>query len=190
LIVWTQTVLLLQRGENQLLYALGNDQPQLEGENFVAPDASLIGRVRLKRGASVWFQSVLRGDNEWITIGKDSNIQDGSVLHTDIGAPLDIGANVTVGHNVTLHGCQVEGETLIGMGSIILNHAKIGKNTIIGANTLVAEGKEIPPGVLALGAPARVLRDLTAHELKLIALSARFYIENATRFSRDLESVG
>ncbi len=179
-----------EKGEIEVLYALGDDQPQLEGANFVAPDASLIGRIRLKRGASVWFQAVLRGDNEWITIGENSNVQDASVLHTDIGAPLDLGANVTVGHKVTLHGCQIASNALIGIGSIILNHAKIGENTIIGANTLVAEGKEIPPGVLALGAPARVQRDLTKDELELITMSAKVYAENAIRFKRDLETVG
>ena len=139
-----------------MIYALDGQRPELDDKvGFVAPDASLIGRVRLMAGASVWYQAVMRGDNEWITLGENSNIQDASVLHTDIGAPLDIGAGVTIGHKVILHGCQIGDKSLIGMGSTIMNHSKIGESTIIGANSFIAEGKEIPSGVLAYGSPAK-----------------------------------
>ncbi len=171
-----------------MLYALDGQCPVLEGENFVAPDASLIGRVRLKKEASVWFGVVARGDNEWITVGEKTNIQDLSMLHTDIGFPLDIGARVTVGHKVILHGCEIADEALIGMGSILMNGSKIGTNTIIGAGSLVGEGKEIPAGVLAFGSPAKVIRDLTDQEVRLIAASAAHYAENARRYLEKLSA--
>jgi len=152
------------------------------GENFVAPDASLIGRVRLEKNASVWFQAVLRGDNELIQVGENANIQDGSVLHTDMGAPLIVGEGVTVGHKVILHGCNIGAHSLVGMGSTIMNNARIGSGSIVGANSFVAEGKEIPEGVLALGAPARVMRDLSDIERQMIRASAMAYVENGRRF--------
>ena len=170
-----------------MLYKLDGISPRIDGEDiFVAPNASLIGKVHLKNGANIWFNSVLRGDNEWITIGENSNVQDGSVFHTDIGAPLTIGKCVTIGHKVILHGCRVDDNVLIGMGSTILNHTKIGANSIIGANSFIAEGKEIPEGVLALGSPARVKRDLTSEELDLIRMSAMHYVENGKRFFKGL----
>lgn len=168
-------------------YKLEGQEPKLEGSNFVAPDATLIGRVRLKDGSSIWFQTVARGDNEWITVGQNSNIQDLSMLHTDIGFPLDIGANVTVGHRVVLHGCTIADDVLVGMGSIIMNGAKVGRNTIIGAGSLIGEGKEIPEGVLAFGTPAKVKRDLTEGELNLIQDSAVHYHENAQRYLKGLK---
>ncbi len=174
-----------------MLYALDGQAPEIDkGAGFVAPDAALIGRVRLAAGASVWFGSVLRGDMEWITIGENSNIQDGSVLHTDAGAPLEIGANVTVGHKVVLHGCKLADRALIGIGSIVLNRAKIGSYSILGANSFVAEGKEIPEGVLALGSPARVLRDLTPEEIEMIDASAAHYVQNSQRFAASLKKIG
>jgi len=173
-----------------MLYELYGISPKVEGKDiFVAPDASLIGKVHLKTGANIWFNSVLRGDNEWITIGENSNVQDGSVFHTDIGAPLTLGREVTIGHNVILHGCLISDYVLVGMGSTILNHTKIGENTIIGANSFIAEGKEIPPGVLALGSPARVKRDLTKEELILIKKSSEQYVENGKRFLKGLVKV-
>lgn len=170
-----------------MLYEIDGARPEVHDEGcFVAPSADLIGRVRLLARASVWFGAVLRGDNEWIELGEAANVQDGSVLHTDPGAPLTLGANVTVGHKVMLHGCTVADSVLIGMGSTILNGAKIGANTIIGANSLVTEGKEMPSGVLALGAPARVARELKDAEIKLIAASAEHYAHNARRYGAGL----
>ncbi len=170
-----------------MIYSLDGQKPELQEGSFAAPDASLIGKVRLERGASIWFQSVARGDNEWITIGEDSNIQDLSMMHTDIGFPLNLGKRVTVGHKVILHGCTVADESLIGMGSTIMNGAKIDSHSIIGAGSLVGEGKEIPAGVLAFGSPVRVIRDLTADEIKLILASAEHYAENAKRYLKGLE---
>lgn len=152
----------------------------------MAPDATLIGHVRLDARASIWFKAILRGDNELIHIGAGSNIQDGSVLHTDIGAPLTVEEGVTVGHRVCLHGCYIKKSSLIGMGSTILNHSVIGSHTIIGANSLVPEGKMIPDGVLALGAPCKVIRDLTADEIRLIEASAKHYEDNAARYNQGL----
>lgn len=172
-----------------MIYELGGEHPEIAADAWVTPDANVIGRVRLLAAASVWFGSVLRGDTEWITIGAGSNIQDMSVLHTDVGAELVVGDGVTVGHRVTLHGCRVGDNALIGMGSIILNHAVIGENSIIGAGSLVTEGKEIPPGVLALGTPAKVVRDLSDEERALISASARHYQANAERFRAELREI-
>lgn len=170
-----------------MLYSLGGDNPKLDGGNFVAPSADLIGKIHLLKNANVWFGSVLRGDNEWITIGENSNVQDGSVFHTDMGFPLTLGKNVTIGHNVILHGCTIGNNVLIGMGSTILNGTTIADNTIIGANSFIGEGKEVPSGVLMLGAPARVKRDLTKEEFDLIEMSAHHYVENGHRFMADLK---
>jgi len=170
-----------------MLYSLDGERPALAGGNFVAPDAALVGRVRLAKDASIWFGVVARGDNEWITLGEKTNIQDLSMLHTDIGFPLDIGRRVTVGHKVILHGCTIADDALVGMGSIVLNGARIGSNTIIGAGSLVGEGKEIPNGVLAFGQPARVIRDLRKEEINLIAASAEHYAENAGRYLKGLK---
>ncbi len=172
-----------------MLFSFEGNIPQLDGDNFVAPDASLIGKVQLMRGASVWFNAVLRGDNELISIGKNSNVQDGTICHTDMGAPLSLGEGVTVGHNVILHGCQVGDHVLVGMGSTVMNHVKIGKNTIIGAGSVLTEGKEFPEGVLVLGAPARVIRELSQEEMSLIRLSADTYVKNSERFLTSLEEV-
>lgn len=170
-------------------YSLGKISPQISSAGtFVAPDATLIGNVRVDERASIWFKAVLRGDNERIHIGVGSNIQDASVLHTDEGAPLTVEAGVTVGHMVCLHGCHIKQSSLIGMGSTVLNHSVIGMHTIIGANSLVPEGKIIPDGVLALGSPCKVIRDLTADEIKLIEASALHYAENAERYNSDLKT--
>src|SRR5580704_8636209 len=144
-------------------YRLGDREPTLppEGEYWIAPNAVVVGNVILKRNASVWFGAVLRGDNDPIVVGENSNVQDNAVLHTDVGQPLIIGANVTVGHMVMLHGCQIGDGSLIGIGSIVLNGAKIGRNCIIGASSLITEGKEIPDNSLVMGSPGKVVRTLT-----------------------------
>jgi carbonic anhydrase/acetyltransferase-like protein (isoleucine patch superfamily) len=173
------------------LYALGDARPDLpaDGDYWIAPNASVIGRVRLARGASIWFGAVVRGDNEWISIGENTNIQDGSVLHSDDGVPLTIGANVTVGHAVVLHGASVADNCLIGMSATLLNRCRIGAYSIVAAHALIPEGKEYPERSLILGAPARVARTLTDSEAAMLPLSAHHYVENARRFRRDLTRV-
>lgn len=166
------------------LYTLDGVAPRLPGPGhyFVAPGAHLIGRVALGEDANVWFNCVLRGDNEWITIGARTNIQDNSVLHTDMGFPLTIGADCTIGHNVILHGCTIGEGTLIGMGATILNGAKIGRNCLVGANALVTEGKEFPDNSLIVGAPAKVTRELGADSREKFLESAKHYVENGHRY--------
>lgn len=173
-----------------MYYELDGVAPQLADNSvWVAPSAAVIGNVHLAARSSVWFNVTARGDNDPITIGEDTNVQDNSVLHTDIGAPLTLGKGVTVGHKVMLHGCTVGDNTLIGMGSTILNHAKIGANSIVGANSLITEGKEFPDGVLIVGSPARVVRELKPEQLELIKMSAKIYVDNAARFERGLKLV-
>jgi len=170
-----------------VIYRLGDRVPVFEGDgHFVADNATLVGSVRLGDKASVWFNCVLRGDNDWLVVGARSNIQDGSVLHTDPGLELVVGAGVTIGHKVMLHGCTIGDNSLVGIGSTILNRARIGSNCVVGAHALVTEGKEFPDGSLILGAPARVVRDLDAAEIALIRKSAEIYVDNAARFSSDL----
>ena len=174
-----------------MLYALGEDAPQLEDESvWVATSADVMGKVRLAAGVSVWFQCVMRGDNEQMVIGEDSNIQDGSICHSDYGAPLTVGREVTVGHGVTLHGCTIEDGCLIGMGATILNKAVIREGSIVGAGALVTEGKSFEPGMLIVGSPARAVRALTDEEKAFIRLSAKHYRENATKFRSQLKPVG
>lgn len=173
-----------------MMYRLGERVPVLEGEgHFVAGSADVIGHVRLQDKSSVWFNAVIRGDNECITIGPESNVQDGAVLHTDPGCPLTIGRGVTVGHQVVLHGCTIGDNSLIGIGSVILNGASIGKNCVVGAQALVTEGKEFPDGSLILGSPAKVARSLEAAEIEKLALSAAIYVKNAARFSGNCEAL-
>ena len=170
-----------------MIYHLGERCPLLEGnDQFIAPDAAVIGHVRLHTQASVWFGCVLRGDNDWIEVGERSNVQDGSVLHTDMGFPLTIGRNVTIGHKVMLHGCTIESDSLIGIGSVVLNGAVIASNCIVGAGALVTEGKTFPEGSLILGSPAKVVRELTAAEIAMIGHSADHYVDNATRYAETL----
>ncbi|HKJ19034.1 MAG TPA: gamma carbonic anhydrase family protein [Woeseiaceae bacterium] len=169
------------------MYTLGDRAPEFEGAgHFVADSASIIGSVRLKDKASIWFNCVLRGDNDWLVVGERSNIQDGSVLHTDPGIKLVVGDGVTVGHKVMLHGCEIGNDSLIGIGSTVLNGAKIGKNSLVGAHALITENKVFPDGSLILGAPASVVRELTDEELALIRRSADVYVDNAERFSKSL----
>ena len=169
-----------------MLYALDEVSPRIGDECFVAPDAAVIGNVLLRDESSVWFGAVIRGDNEPIEIGRGSNVQDGSVLHTDPGAPLRLDKYVTVGHQVMLHGCQIGASTLIGIGATVLNHARIGANSLVGAHALITEGKEFPDGVLILGSPAKVIRELTDEEKSALDQSARHYIERAALYLRRL----
>ena len=159
------------------------------GFHWIAETASVIGNVELETDASIWFGAVLRGDNERITIGRGSNIQDNSVLHTDPGFPLTIGPDCTIGHRAILHGCTVGEGSLIGMGATILNGARIGRNCLIGAAALITEGKEIPDGSLVLGAPGKVARALTAEELERLPRSAQRYAQNARRFAAGLTTI-
>ncbi|MEL7535735.1 MAG: gamma carbonic anhydrase family protein [Pseudomonadota bacterium] len=171
-------------------YALGDDRPILHGDgHFVAPSADLIGRVELHAGASVWYQAVLRGDQDRIVIGAGSNIQDAAVLHTDAGIELVVGERVTIGHQVMLHGCHVGDESLIGIGATVLNGAQIGRHCIVGANSLITEGKVFEPGRLIHGAPAKAVRELTADEIQLVQASAAHYQANAARFGRDARAI-
>lgn len=158
-----------------------------EGQ-FVADNATIVGTVRLKANVSIWFNAVLRGDCEWIEVGANSNVQDGAVLHADPGVPLTLGDFVTAGHQVMLHGCTIGNNSLIGIGSIVLNHAKIGKDCIVGANSLVTEGKEFPDGVLIVGSPAKVIRKLSEDEIQYNTWSAKHYAENGHRFLEQLNS--
>ncbi len=170
-----------------MIHALGDRRPEFEGGgHFVADNATLIGSVRLRDRASVWFNCVLRGDNDWITIGERSNVQDGSVLHTDPGFELVIGDGVTVGHKAMLHGCTIGDDSLIGIGSTVLNGARIGRHSIVGAHALVTENRQFPDGVMLLGAPARIARELTDDEIARIRASADIYVRNAARFLSDL----
>jgi len=174
-----------------VICSLDGVAPEFVGDgHFIAANATVIGRVRLLPKTSVWFGSVLRGDNELIELGSGSNVQDGCVLHTDPGFPLTVGAGVTVGHRAMLHGCTVGDNTLIGIGSTVLNGARIGANCLVGANSLITEGKSFPDGSLILGTPARVVRSLTAEEIAAAGQSARHYVANAARFNTGLEPIG
>lgn len=172
------------------VYALGDKKPQLppEGEYWIAPNATVLGDVILKPGASVWFGAVLRGDNDPITIGENSNVQDGSVLHTDAGEPLTVGRGVTVGHLAMLHGCTVGDNSLIGIGAVILGRAVIGRDCIIGAGALIPEGKVIPDGSLVVGQPGRVVRALEPGQIAALEASAEHYVQNWKRYVRDLRA--
>ena len=156
------------------------------GRFWIAPDAHVIGRVRLGVDVGIWFGCVLRGDNEWITIGARTNVQEATVMHTDMGCPLDIGENCTIGHRAMLHGCTIGSNTLIGMGATILNNARIGKNCLVGANALVTEGKEFPDGSLIVGSPARVMRALDEEAVARLGKAADGYVRNWQRFARGL----
>ena len=167
-----------------MFYNLEDKKVKSLGNNWSAPNASIIGDVTLEKNTSIWFNATLRGDVENIYVGEGSNIQDGSVLHTDPGYPLKIGKDVTIGHLVMLHGCIVGDNSLIGIGAVILNGAKIGKNCIIGANALVTENKKIPDNSLVIGAPGKIVRQVTDEEIKLITENAIHYQENWKKYSR------
>lgn len=164
-------------------YRLGDARVEAHPESWIAPTAAVIGKVRLDKGASVWFGAVLRGDNELIHIGENSNVQDGTVMHTDMGFPLTLGKGVTVGHNVMMHGCTVDDYSLIGINAVILNNAVIGKQCIIGANTLIPEGKVIPDRALVVGSPGRVIRTLSDTEVENLVVNAHNYVDNARLYA-------
>jgi carbonic anhydrase/acetyltransferase-like protein (isoleucine patch superfamily) len=171
------------------LYELDGIAPRLGANAWVADSAQVMGNVSLGADASVWFGTVIRGDTESITIGRGSNIQDGSAMHADIGMPIVLGENVTVGHKVMLHGCTIGDDTLIGIGAIVLNGARIGKNCLVGAGALVTEGKEFPDGSMIIGSPAKAVRPLTPEQIASVRQSARHYVENARRFQAGLRKL-
>lgn len=172
------------------LYRLGDKAPVLQGEDhFVADNAALIGEVVLKAQASVWFNAVIRADNACITLGERTNVQDGAVLHTDPGLPLTLGDDVTVGHNAMLHGCVVGDNSLIGIGAVLLNRVRIGKNCIVGANALVKEGTEIPDNSLVVGSPAKVVRQLDSASAEMLRSNADIYVRHSARYLQLLEKV-
>ena len=174
------------------VYELDGQGPDLpaDGRWWIAESASVIGRVRLLREASVWFGAVLRGDNEWITLGERSQIQDNATLHTDPGFPLTIGADCVIGHNVILHGCVIGDNSLVGMGAIMLNGSKIGRNCLVGAGALVTEGKTFPDNALIVGAPARVIRTLDAEAAAMIANGADIYVRRWQQYAKGLRRIG
>ena len=174
------------------IYELDGEAPELppDGRYWIADSADVIGRVRLKSHASVWFGAVLRGDNDWIEIGERTQIQDNATLHTDPGFPITIGDNCVIGHNVVLHGCLIAAKSLIGMGAILLNGAKIGGNCIVGAGALVTEGKEFPDNSLIVGTPARVVRTLDDKAREAIARGAEIYVRRWQKYAQGLKRVG
>jgi carbonic anhydrase/acetyltransferase-like protein (isoleucine patch superfamily) len=171
------------------VYQLGEHTPKIHETAWVADSAEVIGRVEMAEGASVWFGAVVRGDVEDIRIGRNSNIQDNSVLHADSGIPLTIGDNVTVGHHVMLHGCTVGDGALIGIRSVVLNGARIGRNCIVGAGSVVTEGKSFPDGTLILGVPAKVVRELDPEQIAMMQHGASHYVDNAQRFKAELKRI-
>jgi carbonic anhydrase/acetyltransferase-like protein (isoleucine patch superfamily) len=171
------------------IYSLEDTLPSVAAGAWVADSAQVIGAVELGVNASIWFGAIIRGDTETIRIGEGSNIQDGSVLHADVGKPLTVGKHVTVGHQVMLHGCTIGDESLIGIGAVVLNGAKIGKNCLVGAGSLVTEGKEFPDGSMIMGSPAKVVRELSLEQIEGLRRSAMHYIENAHRFQSGLKKI-
>lgn len=168
------------------VYQYRHNIPSIAPNCYIAPTAAIIGQVTMESGANIWFGAVLRGDNEHIHIGQNTNIQENSVLHTDMGAPLNIGSCVTIGHSVTLHGCQIGNNSLIGMGATILNHAQIGANCIVGANSLITEGKQFPAGSLIVGSPAKVIRILTEAEIDQLPINAHNYTRRGQDYQKEL----
>jgi carbonic anhydrase/acetyltransferase-like protein (isoleucine patch superfamily) len=171
------------------LYALGGKQPAIGEGAWIAPSADVIGEVVLGARVTIWFGVVIRADNSAITIGDDSNVQDGSVLHSDADAPLAIGAGVTIGHKAILHGCTIGDGALVGMGATILNHAVIGAGSIVGANALVTEGKNFPPGSLIIGSPAKAVRSLTGEEQAMLRHGASSYVARGVAFAAELKRI-
>ena len=173
-----------------MIFDLGGHSLETESQDFyVAENATVLGKVKLCKDASVWFGAVLRGDTELITIGERSNVQDCAVLHTDYGFPLDIGKDVTIGHHVMLHGCTIGDGSLIGINAVVLNGAKIGKGCLIGANSLITEGMEVPDGSVVMGSPGKIRSALEEEQRKGLILSAHHYVENYKRFKKELKKV-
>ena len=171
-------------------YRLGDARVEAHPESWIAPTAAVIGKVRLDKGASVWFGAVLRGDNEWIEIGERSQIQDNATLHTDPGFPMVIGSNCVIGHKVMLHGCMVGDNSLIGMGATLLNGSKIGNHSLVGAGALVTEGKTFPDNSMIIGAPARVIRQVDEKMSKMIAGGADIYVRRWQQYAKRLKRIG
>ena len=174
------------------IYAIDGIEPVFadRASNWIAPDATLIGNIRVGRDASIWFGAALRGDNEAIEIGEGSNVQEHTIMHTDPGFPLTIGKNCTVGHNVILHGCTLEDGALVGMGSIVMNGAKIGRGSVVGAGSVITEGKEFPEHSLIIGSPARVIRTLSPEQATAMGRAAKSYAINGPRFKNGLKKIG
>src|SRR5208283_2935402 len=175
-----------------MIYELDGHRPELPAEelHWIAPNATVIGKVRLKPETSVWFGAVLRGDNEWIELGERSQIQDNATLHTDPGYPMTIGPNCVIGHNVILHGCTIGANSLIGMGAILLNGSRIGENSLVGAGALITEGKTFPDRSLIVGSPARAIRTLDDAAIKMIAGGADIYVRRFKQYATGLKPVG
>ncbi|WP_372657259.1 gamma carbonic anhydrase family protein [Hydrogenophaga sp.] len=171
------------------IYELDGTAPRVADSAWVAENAQVMGNVVLAEDSSVWFGVTIRGDTETISVGRGSNVQDGSVLHADVGFPLVIGEHVTVGHQVMLHGCTIGDQSLVGIGAVVLNGAKIGKHCLVGAGSLVTEGKEFPDGSMILGRPARVVKSLTPEQIEGLRTSAEHYIENAERYRKGLKKI-
>lgn len=171
------------------IYQLDEFTPRIADSAWVADSARVIGNVELAEDASVWFGAVLRGDTEPLRVGKGSNVQDGSVIHADVGYPVTLGENVTVGHQVTLHGCTVGDGSLIGIRAVVMNGAKIGRHCIVGAGSLVTEGKDFPDGSLIVGTPAKVVRQLTPEQIEMLKRSGEHYVRNAHRFKTGLKKI-
>jgi carbonic anhydrase/acetyltransferase-like protein (isoleucine patch superfamily) len=173
--------------EAKMIYSLDGKSPQFKGDCWIADNAAVIGAVILGHNASVWFNAVVRGDCDEIHIGENSNIQDGSVLHTDPGVKLLIGRDCTIGHLVMLHGCEIGDNSLVGIKSVLLNRVRLGRNCIVGANSLVTEGKQFPDNTLIMGSPAKVVREVSDQEAQFLKLQAAHYVENARRFREKLQ---
>ena len=173
-----------------MIYQLDDRKPTFEGEYYVAGNAAVIGTVAFGRNANVWWGVTIRGDNDWIRLGENVNVQDGSVIHTDAGIEVTLERNVSIGHLVTLHGCTVRENSLVGIGAIVLNRAVIGKNCLVGAGSLVPEGKTIPDGSLVLGSPGRVIRSLTPEEIAMNTWIAEHYVERAAKYRTGLKAIG
>jgi len=171
------------------LYQLDDVTPTLHPSAWVADSAQVMGDVRLGENVSIWFGVVIRGDNEPITVGRGTNIQENSVLHTDHGKPLVLGENVTIGHQATLHGCTVGDGSLIGIGAVVLNGAVIGKNCLVGASALVTEGKQFPDGCMIIGSPAKAVRQLSPEQIEGLKMSAKHYVNNANRYKTGLKKL-
>ncbi len=171
------------------IYQLGDVRPDIDDSAYITDSATLIGNVRLKANASIWFGATLRGDNELISVGENSNIQEASVLHTDKGYPLTVGDNVTVGHQAMLHGCSIGDGSLIGIQAVILNGAKIGRNCLVGAGALVTEGKEFPDNSLIIGSPAKAVRTLSEEQLAALKQSAQMYVDRARNYRQNLKRI-
>jgi carbonic anhydrase/acetyltransferase-like protein (isoleucine patch superfamily) len=172
------------------IYQLGEHAPETDPSAYIAETANVIGKVRIEANASIWFDATARGDNEWIVVGKNSNVQEGCVLHTDPGSPLTIGQNVTVGHQAVLHGCTIGDGSLVGIQAVILNDAKIGKNCLIGAGALVTEGKEFPDNSLIIGVPAKVVRTLDEADIARMHANTDHYVQRGAYYKKNLKRIG